>query len=67
MIFQYKDKWWLFYNIMKGEDTASILMAYYSDNPLSNSWNPHKLNPIIFDCSIARNAGIILMMKTSLG
>ncbi len=59
IIFQYKDKWWLFYNTLIEDDPSSCLVAYYSDNPLSNKWIPHKLNPIVFDSSSARNGGII--------
>ena len=59
IIFKYNNKWWLFYTLLKGEDTSSTLMAYYSENPLSDNWIPHKLNPIVFDSSICRNGGLL--------
>ena len=55
MIFLHKQKWWLLFNV----DGASLLYAFYSDNPLSDNWTPHKLNPLIFDSTIARNGGIL--------
>ena len=64
-IFKYEDQWWLFYNILTGKDASSILMAYYSKNPLSENWFPHKLNPIVFDSNIGRNGGF-LQSKNSL-
>lgn len=60
MIFKYGEYWWLFFNKIVGDDPSSCLVAYYSDNPLSTNWKPHKLNPIVFDNSIGRNGGIII-------
>jgi hypothetical protein len=61
MIFESHGKWWLLCNMNWGESTGfdSTLLAFYSDNPLSDDWTAHKLNPLIFDCNIARNGGIL--------
>ena len=37
----------------------SQLYAYYSDNPLSDEWIAHDLNPLVFDSAIGRNGGIL--------
>tara|TARA_B100001057_G_scaffold499973_1_gene612771 strand:+ start:1406 stop:3088 length:1683 start_codon:yes stop_codon:yes gene_type:complete len=65
-IFKYEDQWWLFYNILTGKDTSSILMAYYSENPISQNWSPHKLNPIVFDSNIGRNGGFLQSKNSSI-
>jgi hypothetical protein len=61
MIFQLDGRWWLLSNMSaKGkEDGSSQLMAFYSDDPLSGSWQPHRKNPIIFNSATARNGGIL--------
>ena len=59
IIFDYNGKWWLLSNMAERKNYFSILMAYYSENPLSDDWVPHKLNPLIFDSDIARNGGIL--------
>lgn len=61
MFFEHEKKWWMLTNMStKGnEDDASQLLAYYSDNPLSDEWIPHEQNPLIFDSNIARNGGIL--------
>ena len=40
-------------------DFNNTLKIFYSDNPLSNNWTPHKRNPILIDSSRARNGGLI--------
>ena len=59
IIFDYNGKWWLLSNIAERKNYFSILMAYYSENPLSDDWVPHKLNPLVFDSNIGRNGGIL--------
>ena len=61
MIFEYDGKWWLLCNMAIGgaSDHSSTLMAFYSENPLSDDWIAHELNPLIFDSNIARNGGIL--------
>jgi len=61
MIFEFDGKWWLLCNMAIGgkSDHSSTLMAFYSENPLSDDWTAHELNPLIFDSNIARNGGIL--------
>ena len=40
-------------------DHASELHIFSSDNPLSDNWTPHPLNPVLFNALIARNGGFI--------
>ena len=52
--------WWLFTNIKKeGGSTWDTLYLYYADDPLSDQWTPHPLNPIVKDIHSARPAGCI--------
>ncbi len=61
IIFEKNKRWQLLTNIArKGtKDHSSSLMAYYSDNPLSDNWLPHKSNPLIINSAIAKNGGIL--------
>jgi hypothetical protein len=56
-------KWWLFANVKKGEDSSTwdSLNLYYSDDPLSDQWTEHPLNPIVKDIQTARPAGRIFL------
>lgn len=60
-IFEYDGKWWLFTNIDNSivQDHSCQLHIFTSNNPLSDSWEEHENNPVIFDSSIARNGGMI--------
>jgi len=55
-------KWWLFANL-QAEDgsTWDTLHLYYADDPLSERWKPHPLNPIVKDAHSARPAGRIFL------
>lgn len=61
MIFEFDGKWWLLSNMAenKNRDHCARLVAYYSDNPLSDEWTAHAANPLVFDSEIARNGGIL--------
>jgi len=61
MIFKHNGKWWLLCNAGAKENTGhcSVLLAFYSETPLSDDWIAHKLNPLIFDSNIARNGGFL--------
>jgi len=61
MIFQHKEKWWLFTNINPegGAEACSELYIFSSNNPLSKKWKPHLLNPVIVNSNSARNGGIL--------
>ena len=55
-------KWWLFANIQEeGGSSWDTLHLYYSDDPLSDHWTPHPLNPIVKDIYSARPAGRIFL------
>lgn len=61
-LFFYNGNWWLFTNIRENQGAASFddeLFLFYSDDPLSENWNPHPLNPIVSDVRKARPAGRI--------
>ena len=61
MIFYKNNFWWLLTNISYNRNSNfSHLDIFYSDNPLSDNWTSHKMNPIIFDVNRSRNGGIII-------
>jgi len=64
-LFFYNNKWWLFSNIAinEGDSTWDSLYLFYADNFMTDSWNPHPLNPIVKDLSSARPAGRIYMTE----
>ena len=59
-LFQYDGKWWLFTTL---DQTGSVsggsteLFLFYSDDPLSENWKSHPLNPVVSDERTARCAG----------
>ena len=58
----YKDKkWWLMTNLSYGsiEDHGSQMHLFSNDNLLSENWESHSNNPVIFDPFFSRNAGFI--------
>ena len=61
MVFEYNRLWWLFTNMASrgNNDLNSKLVAFYSTDPLSDKWTEHASNPLVFDCNIARNGGIL--------
>ena len=60
-LFEHEGRWWLFSSIKRnGLRYDETLCAYYADNPLSNHWTPHKLNPLMRDFAKARPGGRIL-------
>jgi hypothetical protein len=61
-------KWWLFCNIRETEGASSWdeLFLFYADNPLSDQWTPHLMNPIVSDVCSARPAGKIFMLDGKL-
>jgi len=53
-------KWWLFTNIKDTDgSTERNLYLYFSDDPLSENWTSHPMNPIVRDINSARPAGRI--------
>ena len=53
------NRWWMFVTVVETDGASSWdeLFIYYSDDLLSTDWTPHKMNPVISDCKIARPAG----------
>ena len=52
--------WWMFVNIAgEGGSTWDELHLFYADDPLSDEWTPHPLNPVVSDVRYARPAGHI--------
>ena len=64
-LFFYKNKWWLFTNIIENPGASNLdeLFLFFSENLFSEKWIPHPLNPIISDVRNARSAGKIFMHK----
>jgi len=60
-IFKKDSNWWLFTNIDPNNmgDNCTELFIYYSDNPLTDTWIPHKKNPVFIDSMKARMGGIL--------
>ncbi|MBO8219602.1 glucosamine inositolphosphorylceramide transferase family protein [Prochlorococcus marinus] len=60
-IFQYGDRWWLFFtkDSSNSLENNSELFAYFSDNPVSSEWIEHSCNPLIIDSSSARMGGLL--------
>ena len=60
-IFFKNEKWWLMTNLSNSQipDHASELHIFSSKNFLTDHWEPHKKNPVIFDPLTARNGGLI--------
>ena len=56
-------KWWMFANVVETEGASSWdeLCIFYSDDLLSNNWQPHPMNPVISDCKSARPAGKVFI------
>ena len=60
-IFEKDGTWWLFTNIDPTNvgDPALELYLFFSDNPLSDNWTPHPMNPIFVDSRKGRMGGIL--------
>jgi len=60
-LFFYKNKWWLFTNIIENQGACpdDELFLFYSNNLFSKKWVSHPLNPIVTDVKCARQAGKI--------
>lgn len=58
-LFQHDGIWWMFANVREheGASTWDELCLFYADDPLSESWRPHPMNPIVSDVRQARPGG----------
>ena len=61
LIFEENNKWWLMTNIDSSslEHEGSELHIFHSDTFDSENWTPNKNNPVVFDSSKGRNAGLL--------
>lgn len=61
MIMKFEDRWWLLTNIDSANagDHASELHVFSADQPITDQWQPHPDNPVLFDASRARNGGLV--------
>jgi hypothetical protein len=61
-------KWWLFATIREHEQgsTWDQLSVFWADDPLSENWSPHPLNPVVVDVRSARPAGQIFSQDGNL-
>lgn len=58
-LLEHEGRWWLFTNLAedRGNSTWDSLHLFYADSPLSDTWTPHPLNPVVVDVRSARPAG----------
>jgi hypothetical protein len=58
---QHEGRWWLFANMIETEGISSWdeLFLFSASSPLSRSWTPHPMNPIVSDVARSRPAGPI--------
>jgi len=57
-LFEHLGLWWMFVNMVgEGGSTWDELHLFYADDPLSEHWTPHPLNPVVSDVRSARPAG----------
>lgn len=60
-LLEHNGKWWLFATVRDNQhgSTWDQLSLFWADNPLSDKWTPHPLNPVVVDVRTARPAGHI--------
>ncbi len=58
-LLEFDGRWWMFVNLAEdmGNSTWDSLHLFYADSPLSETWTPHPLNPVVADVRSARPAG----------
>jgi hypothetical protein len=60
-IFFYNKKWWLFYSkLLPNKNNICEFHIAYSDNPINDSWNYHRKNPIYINNTKSRMAGQVI-------
>lgn len=66
-LIEHAGRWWMFTTVVEpGHSGWDALHIFYADDPLSNSWKPHPLNPVISDIRSARMAGRLFRLDGSL-
>lgn len=57
---EHAGRWWMFVTIAAENNTTwDTLQLFYADDPLTDTWTPHPLNPVSLDVRNARMAGRI--------
>jgi hypothetical protein len=58
-LFEAEGYWWMFANLAEGDFPPdwNELYLFYTDDPLSGEWKPHRLNPVKSDARSSRPAG----------
>lgn len=61
MVFEHEGRWWMLTNLSPtgAGEHSSQLHIFHADHPLSGSWQPHRLNPVVYDPLCARNGGLL--------
>jgi hypothetical protein len=67
-LFHHEGKWWLFANVkeQEGASFCDELFLFHADSPLSDSWTPHPMNPIVSDARRARPAGPLFLHQDAI-
>jgi hypothetical protein len=58
---EHEGLWWMFANARPHEDASDRdeLCVFFAEHPMSRTWRPHPMNPIVSDVRTARPAGRI--------
>jgi len=66
-IINYSMRWWMFVSIAgNGSSTPDELHLFYSDDPLTDVWTQHPMNPIVTDVRSAQTAGSLFRREGGL-
>ncbi len=66
-LLEHDGRWWMFVTIAAyGNTTWDTLHLFHADDPLSDTWTAHPLNPVISDIRTARMAGRIYQNSAGL-
>jgi len=62
-LLEHAGRWWMFVNLVSdaGNSTWDSLHLFYADDPLSENWTAHPLNPVVSDVRSARPAGRLFL------
>jgi hypothetical protein len=60
-LYYFNQKWWMFVTMVEhdGAPCTDELFLFYADQPFSDNWSPHPMNPIHSDVRRGRSAGNI--------
>lgn len=62
-LFEYQGLWWMFTCITEDEKLSATddLHLFYANNPLSQNWQAHPMNPVVSNATTARPAGNVFI------